>query len=182
MPKSPVTSGATSWHIVLRAASISQATSMNVCFGNPLTFLLRILPTATSLQPTSMKLRIQPSIDGKQACGLRHRRRKGDQSELFSQPCHPSVKSNHQAATRMNPRFFLRRHPQENRENVEKSEISKPKNESFQEKLTFGILKTFARNAAVTGLQPDEKRGQRKSVPFVNGGKANYEQTASSHR
>ncbi len=70
----------------------------------------------------------------------------------------------------MNPRFFLRRHPQENRENVEKSEISEPKNETFQEKLTFGILKTFARYSAVTGLQPDEKRGQRKSVPFVNGG------------
>jgi hypothetical protein len=82
----------------------------------------------------------------------------------------------------MNPRFFLRRHPQESRENVEKSEISEPKNETFQEKLTLGILKTFARNGAVTGLQPDEKRGQRKSVPFVNGGKANYEQTASSHR
>jgi hypothetical protein len=70
----------------------------------------------------------------------------------------------------MNPRFFLRRHPQENRENVEKSEISEPKNETFGEKLTTGILKTFARNGAVTGLQPDEKRGQRKSVPFMNGG------------
>jgi hypothetical protein len=70
----------------------------------------------------------------------------------------------------MNPRFFLRRHPQENRENVEKSEISEPKNETFQEKLTLGILKTFARNGAITGLQTDEKRGQRKSVPFVNGG------------
>jgi len=67
----------------------------------------------------------------------------------------------------MNPRFFLRRHPQENKENVEKSENSEPKNETFQEKLTFGILKTFARNGAVTGLQPDEKRGQRKSVPRV---------------
>ncbi|NCV71471.1 MAG: hypothetical protein EBW55_12385, partial [Betaproteobacteria bacterium] len=61
-------------------------------------------------------------------------------------------------------------HPQENRENVEKSEISEPKNETFGEKLTTGILKTFTRNGAVTGLQPDEKRGQRKSVPFMNGG------------
>jgi len=70
----------------------------------------------------------------------------------------------------MNPRFLLGLHPQENRENVEKSENSEQKNETFQEKLTFGILKTFARNGAVTGLQPDEKRGQRKSVPFVYGG------------
>jgi hypothetical protein len=31
----------------------------------------------------------------------------------------------------MNPRFVLRMHPQENGENVEKSEISEPKNESF---------------------------------------------------
>jgi hypothetical protein len=81
----------------------------------------------------------------------------------------------------MNPRFILRRHPQENRENVEKPEISKPKNETFWEQLTRGILKTFARNGAITGLQPDKKRGQRKSVPLVIGGKANYEQTASSH-
>ncbi len=70
----------------------------------------------------------------------------------------------------MDPRFFLRRHPQEKRENVEKSEISEAKNETFEEKLTPVILKTIARNGAITGLQPDEKRGQRKSVPFVNGG------------
>lgn len=70
----------------------------------------------------------------------------------------------------MNPRLLLRRHPQENRENLEKSEISDPKNENLGEKLTLGILKTFARNDAVTGLQRDRKRGQRKSVPFVNGG------------
>ena len=70
----------------------------------------------------------------------------------------------------MNPRFVLRMHPQENGENVEKSEISEPKNESFWKKLTPVILKTIARNGAITGLQPDEKRGQRKSVPFVNGG------------
>ncbi|NCX62814.1 MAG: hypothetical protein EBW84_08815, partial [Betaproteobacteria bacterium] len=79
------------------------------------------------------------------------------------------------------PKLPGQAHPQENRENVEKSEISEPKNETFQEKLTFGILKTFARNGAVTGLQPDEKRGQRKSVPFMNGGKVNHEQTSSSH-
>ena len=70
----------------------------------------------------------------------------------------------------MNPRFFLRTHPQGNRENVEKSEISKAKNESLGEKLALGILKTFARNDAITGLQRDKKRGQRKSVPLVNGG------------
>ena len=70
----------------------------------------------------------------------------------------------------MNPRFFLRIRPQENRENVEKSEISRPKNETFGEKLTPVILKTNARNGAVTGLQPDRKRGQRKSVPLVKGG------------
>ena len=70
----------------------------------------------------------------------------------------------------MNPRFFLRSHPQENRENVEKSEISEPKNETFREKLTLGILKSNARNGAITGLQPNRKRGQRKSAPFVNGG------------
>jgi hypothetical protein len=70
----------------------------------------------------------------------------------------------------MNPRFFLRIRPQENRENVEKSQNSRSKNETFGEKLTPVILKTIARNGAITGLQPDEKRGQRKSVPFVNGG------------
>ena len=70
----------------------------------------------------------------------------------------------------MNPRFFLMIRPQENRENVEKSEISKQKNETFGEKLTLVVLKTNARNGAVTGLQPDRKRGQRKSVPLVNGG------------
>lgn len=70
----------------------------------------------------------------------------------------------------MNPRFFLRRHPQENRENVEKAAISKAKNETFWEKLTRGVLKTFARNGAITGLQRDKKRGQRKSVPLVIGG------------
>lgn len=70
----------------------------------------------------------------------------------------------------MNPRFFLRRHPQENRENVEKSEILEAKNETFGEKLTIGILKSNARNGAITGLQPTRKRGQRKSVPFVIGG------------
>lgn len=70
----------------------------------------------------------------------------------------------------MNPSFVLRMHPQENRENVEKSEISELKNETFGEKLTPVILKANARNAANTGLQPDRKRGQRKSVPFVNGG------------
>ena len=106
----------------------------------------------------------------KGALGLRRRRRKVAQNDLFSQPCYPSLTSNHRAATRMNPRFVLRRHPQENRENVEKSEISELKNETFWEKLTRGILKTFARNGAITGLQPYEKRGQRKSVPFVNGG------------
>ena len=52
----------------------------------------------------------------------------------------------------MNPRFVLRRHPQENRENVEKSEISEAKNETFGEKLTPVILKTNARNRAITGL------------------------------
>lgn len=70
----------------------------------------------------------------------------------------------------MNPRFFLRIRPQENRENVEKSEISEPKNETFGEKLTPVILKTNARNGANTGLQPERKRGQRKSVPFAYGG------------
>ena len=70
----------------------------------------------------------------------------------------------------MNPRFFLRIRPQENGENVEKSEFSEPKNETFGEELTPVILKTNARNGANTGLQPDRKRGQRKSVPFVNGG------------
>jgi hypothetical protein len=82
----------------------------------------------------------------------------------------------------MNPRFFLRIRPQENRENVEKSEISRPKNETFREKLTPVILKTNARNGAVTGLQPNRKRGQRKSVPFVNGGKVNHEQIPSSEQ
>jgi hypothetical protein len=52
----------------------------------------------------------------------------------------------------MDPRFLLRIHPQENRENVEKSEISRPKNETFGEKLTPVILKTNSRNGAVTGL------------------------------
>lgn len=80
----------------------------------------------------------------------------------------------------MNPRFFLRIRPQENRENVEKSEISRPKNETFGEKLTPVVLKTNARNGAVTGLQPDRKRGQRKSVPFVNGGKVNHERIPST--
>lgn len=70
----------------------------------------------------------------------------------------------------MNPRFFLRIRPQENRENVEKSEISEPKNETFGEKLTPVILETNARNGANTGLQPERKRGQRKSVPFAYGG------------
>jgi hypothetical protein len=70
----------------------------------------------------------------------------------------------------MNPRFFLRIRPQENRENVEKSQNSRPKNEAFGEKLTPVILKTNARNGAITGLQPNRKRGQRKSVPFMNGG------------
>ena len=70
----------------------------------------------------------------------------------------------------MNPRVGLRRHPQENRETVEKSEISELKNETFWGKLTLGILKSNARNGAITGLQPNRKRGQRKSVPFVNGG------------
>lgn len=63
----------------------------------------------------------------------------------------------------MNPRFFLRTHPQENRENVEKSEISEAKNEPFGEKLALGILKTFARNDAITGLQRD-KKGDRESL------------------
>jgi hypothetical protein len=70
----------------------------------------------------------------------------------------------------MNPRFYLRRHPQENRENVERSEISDAKKETFREELTRGILKKNVRTGAITGLQPDEKRGQRKSVPFVYGG------------
>ncbi len=82
----------------------------------------------------------------------------------------------------MNTRFFLRRPPQENRENVEKSEISEAKNENFWEKLTLGILKSNARNGAITGLQPNRKRGQRKSVPFVNGGKVNHERIPSSER
>ena len=97
-------------------------------------------------------------------------RRKADWNDLFSQPCHPSLTSNHRAAIRMNPRVVLRRHPQENRETVEKSEISELKNETFWGKLTLGILKSNARNGAITGLQPNRKRGQRKSVPFVNGG------------
>jgi len=63
----------------------------------------------------------------------------------------------------MNPRFFLRRRPQENRENVEKFEISDANNETFGEKLMRGILKTFARNVAVTGLQRD-KKGDRESL------------------
>ena len=63
----------------------------------------------------------------------------------------------------MNPRFVLRMHPQENRENVEKSEISELKNETFWEKLTRGILKTFARNGAITGLQR-EKKGDRENL------------------
>jgi len=66
----------------------------------------------------------------------------------------------------MNPRFFLRIHPQENRENVEKSQNLRPKNETFREKLTLGILKTFARNGAITGLQPDEKKGTEKVCPL----------------
>ncbi len=70
----------------------------------------------------------------------------------------------------MNPRSFLRIRPQENRENVEKSQNSRPKNEVFGEKLTPVILKTNARNGAITGLQSDGKRGQRISVPFMNGG------------
>ena len=86
-----------------------------------------------------------------------------DRNDLFSQPCHPSVASNHRSATRMNPRFFLRRHPQENRENVEKSEISEPENENFWQKSTRGVLKTFARNGAITGLQRD-KKGDRESL------------------
>jgi hypothetical protein len=76
----------------------------------------------------------------------------------------------------MNPSFFLRIRPQENRETVEKSENTRPKNETFGEKLTPVILKKNARNGAITGLQPDEKRGQRKSVPFVNGGHCEYEE------
>ena len=63
----------------------------------------------------------------------------------------------------MNPWFYLRRRPQENRENVEKSEIYRPKNGTFGEKLTFGILKTFARNGAITGLRCD-KKGDRESL------------------
>jgi hypothetical protein len=63
----------------------------------------------------------------------------------------------------MNPRFVLRMHPQENRETVEKSKISEPKNETFWEKLTRGILKTFARNGAITGLQR-EKKGDRENL------------------
>ncbi len=70
----------------------------------------------------------------------------------------------------MNPKFFLRCHPQEFREHVEKSEISEATNETFGEKLTISILKSNARNGAITGLQPTRKRGQRKSVPFVIGG------------
>ena len=70
----------------------------------------------------------------------------------------------------MNPRFFLRIRPQENGENVEKSEFSEPENETFGEKLTPVILKTNARNGANTGLQPNRKSGQRKSVPFAYGG------------
>ena len=66
------------------------------------------------------------------------------------------------------------------RETVEKSENTRPKNETFGGKLTPVILKTNARNDAITGLQPDEKRGQRKSVPFVYGGKVNHEQIPSS--
>lgn len=80
----------------------------------------------------------------------------------------------------MNPRFFLRIRTQENRENVEKSEISEPKNETFGGKSTPVILKANARNGANTGLQPDRKRGQRKSVPFVNGGKVNHERIPST--
>ena len=80
----------------------------------------------------------------------------------------------------MDPRFLLRIHPQENRENVEKSEISRPKNETFGEKLTPVILKTNSRNGAVTGLQPNRKMGQRKSVPFMNGGKVNHERIPST--
>jgi hypothetical protein len=79
----------------------------------------------------------------------------------------------------MNPRFFLRRHPQENRENVEKSEIPEAKNKTFGEKLALGILKTCARNGAITGLQRDKKRGQRKSVPLVNGGHSEYEEAST---
>jgi len=75
----------------------------------------------------------------------------------------------------MNPRFFLRIRPQEYGENVEESEISEPKNETFGEKLTPVILKANARNGANTGLQPDRKRGQRKSAPFAYGGKVNQE-------
>lgn len=70
----------------------------------------------------------------------------------------------------MNPRFFLRIRPQENRENVEKSEISEPKNETFGEKLTPVILKTNARNGANTGLQPERKRGTEKICPPAYGG------------
>lgn len=70
----------------------------------------------------------------------------------------------------MNPRFFLRIHPQENRENVEKPQNSRPKKEVFGEKLTPIILKANERNGAITGLLPNKKRGQRKAVPFVNGG------------
>ena len=69
----------------------------------------------------------------------------------------------------MNPRFFLRIRPQENRETVEKSENTRPKNEPFGEKLALGILKTFARNDAITGLQRD-KKGDRENLSPVYGG------------
>jgi hypothetical protein len=71
----------------------------------------------------------------------------------------------------MNPRFFLRRHPQENRENVVKSENSKPKNETFGEKLTTEPSSRQMREIApLLGYSP-MKKGDRESLsPFVNGG------------
>lgn len=123
-----------------------------------------------SLQQTSTQVRYAAKLRREGTLGLRLRRRNADQNDLFSQPSHPSLTSNHRAKTRMNTRFFLRTHPQENRENVEKSEISEAKNKPFGEKLALGILRTFARNDAITGLQRDKKRGQRKSAPLVNGG------------
>ena len=63
----------------------------------------------------------------------------------------------------MNPRIFLRIHPQENRENVEKSEFSKVRNETFRQNLTPFILKINRRNGAVTGLKPN-KKGDRESL------------------
>jgi hypothetical protein len=81
----------------------------------------------------------------------------------------------------MNPSFLLRRRPQENRENVEESEILEPKNATLGEKLTLGILKTFVRNGTVTGLQRGKKGGTEKICPPCMVELAGFEPASVSH-